>query len=535
MKNGSNGEAMPCERMRLAGALLLCAFVACSRSQAPGVGGETLRIAVPQDPKTLNPILASNTVEGFITRFMFEPLISADAHGKPVPILAVAVPSRANGGISSDGRTITYRLRKDARWTDGVPVSAGDVKFSWDAIMSPANNAVSRHGYDDVGGIDTPDARTVVVRLTKPFAPFVNTFFAESDQPYTIVPAHVLARYANVNQIPFNARPTVTDGPFRFEQWVHGDRIVLSANDAFFMGRPHLRVIEIHIVPDENTSVNLLRTHSIDYVYQPSIATYQALSRVPGVRFVWVEANGYEGIGLNMTHAPLNDARVRRAIAYAIDRNRLVDTLTFGQERAATEDLPSWMEGSDPSAPPPYDPAKARALLRSAHVKTPLDLTVVTDTANVTHKREAVELQAMLAAIGIDAEVKTYPGDLLYAPAGAGGILNGGNFDVAIWPWYGGIDPDNSSQFSCANLPPHGYNEARYCSPEMERLQSVALASDDPAVRGAAYRAIEGLVRRDEPVIAFWWQRQQEALSVNLKGFTPNPVVESWNAWQWSL
>ena len=528
---------MPHDIKRIALALLISALAACSRANAPagGTGRETLRIALAQDVKSLNPLLASTTQEGFVTRFMFEPLVSADASGKPVPILAVSVPSLANGGISRDGLTVTYRLRPDARWTDGVPVSSKDVRFSWQSIMNPANNVVSRHGYDDVAAIDTPDGRTAVVHLKKPFAPFVNTFFSESDQPYMLVPEHVLARYPNINQIPFNSAPDVTDGPFRFQQWVRGDRITLTANDAFFLGKPGLRAIEIHVIPDENTAVDSLRTHSVDYVYQPSIVTNEALRSAPGVHIVWVNANGYEGLGLNMTHGPLGDARVRQAIAYAIDRKRLVNTLTFGQERVASEDLPGWMAGSDRSGSPPYDPAKARALLREAGVKTPLDLVLVTDSGNATHKREAVELQSMLAQAGINVEVKTYPGDLLYATAGAGGILNGGNFDMALWPWYGGMDADNSSQLGCANRPPNGYNEARYCNPEMERLQNVALTSYDPATRAAAYRGIEALVRRDNPLIIFWWQRQQEALGVDLKGFAPNPVEESWNAWQWSL
>ncbi|HEY8314980.1 MAG TPA: peptide ABC transporter substrate-binding protein [Candidatus Baltobacteraceae bacterium] len=513
-------------------------LAACSGQtvQQSRSGGETLRIAVSQDAKSLNPILSSNTVDGFIQRFMFEPLLSADPRGNPVPMLAAQVPSRANGGVSGDGRTITYHLRKNARWTDGVPVTAADVRFSWQAIMNPNNNAVSRHGYDDIARIDTPDDRTAVVHLKKPFAPFVNTFFAESDQPYSIVPEHVLAHYPNVNQIPFDARPDVTDGPFRFVEWVHGDRIVMTANDGFFMGKPHLRRIEIHIVPDENTSVNLLRTHAIDYMYQASIATYPALKNIPGIHLVWVGVNGYEGIGMNLRHKPLDDPRVRRAISYAIDKSRLVRTLTYDQEKIATEDLPDWMWAFNPKVrSDPYDPAKARALLHSAGVKTPLNLVMVTETANVTHKREAVLLQAMLRQIGVNVEVKTYPGDLLYAPAGAGGIVNGGSFDIAIWPWYAGIDPDNSSQFTCANIPPHGYNEARYCNHEMEALQNRALTQYDRTARASAYRGIEALLARDRPLVAFWWQRQQEALAVNLKGFAPNPVVESWNAWQWSL
>jgi peptide/nickel transport system substrate-binding protein len=518
---------------------LLAMLAACGgggTSQNSASGGATLRIAVSQDAKTLDPILASNTVDVFIQRFMFEPLLSADPRGNPVPMLAAAVPSRTNGGVSADGLTVTYRLRKNARWTDGAPVTSKDVRFSWQAIMNPNNNAVSRHGYDDVARIDTPDDRTAIVRLKKPFAPFVNTFFAESDQPYAIVPAHVLARYPNVNQIPFDARPEVSDGPFRFDRWDHGDRIVMTANDGFFMGKPHLRRIEIKVVPDENTSVNLLRTRAVDYMYQASIATYPALKSVPGIHLVWDNMNGFEGMVFNLRRKPLDDPRVRLAIKYAIDKQQLVRTLTYGREKLATGDLPDWMWASNRTLEPyPYDPARARALLRGAGVKTPLNLVMVTETANVTHKREAVLLQSMLRKIGIDVEVKTYPGDLLYAPAGAGGIVNGGSFDIAIWPWYAGIDPDNSSQLTCANIPPHGYNEARYCNPAMEALQNRALTQYDRAARATAYRGIEALVARDNPIVPFWWQRQQEALSVDLKGFAPNPVTESWNAWEWSL
>ncbi|HXW51216.1 MAG TPA: ABC transporter substrate-binding protein, partial [Candidatus Acidoferrales bacterium] len=275
----------------------------------PGV----LRVALPQDAKTLNPLLSSTTIDGFVDRLMFEPLISADDRGNPVPMLAREVPSRANGGISADGLTITYRLRRGMRWTDGVPLTSKDVQWSWQAIENPANDVISRHGYDVIRSIDTPDLFTAVIHLRQPFAPFVNTFFAESDQPYDIVPAHVLSRYHDVNQIAFNTAPTVSDGPFRFVEWVHGDHILVTANDAFFLGPPKLRRIRCDIVPDETTQVQLLQTHALDYVFQPSVNTYREASTVPDIHIIWNNMNGYEGIGFNLTHAPLGDRRVRLA------------------------------------------------------------------------------------------------------------------------------------------------------------------------------------------------------------------------------
>src|ERR1700736_4435018 len=119
------------------------AGAACSKvSDEPRLGGAhpswsqpgVLRVALPQDLKSLNSFLASSTAEGFVERLMFEPLISADEHGTPVPILVRAVPSIENGGISADGLTIVYHLRRDIHWSDGVALTSKDVRWSWQAI-----------------------------------------------------------------------------------------------------------------------------------------------------------------------------------------------------------------------------------------------------------------------------------------------------------------------------------------------------------------------------------------------------------------
>jgi peptide/nickel transport system substrate-binding protein len=536
---------------------LLAAVVAClagctKNDSAPGMRHPwthpgVLRIAVTEEPKNLNPLLAGTTIEGFIDRLMFEPLLSADARGNTVPMLAAVVPSQGNGGVSADGLTITYHLRRDASWSDGVPVTARDVAWSWRAIENPNNDAVSRHGYDEVRTIDTPDAHTVVVHLKKRFSPFVNTFFAESDQPYNVLPAHVLARYPNINNLSFNARPDVSDGPFRFVEWRRADRILLDANPRFFEGVPGLKRVEILFVPNEDSAINLLRVHALDYIYQPSIQTYPVLRSLPDARIVWVNVNGFEGMEFNLSHPPLTDGRVRAAIAAALDKPALALTLTHGQTVAATEDLPNWMWAFDPGVRSvPFDIAAARQLLAQAGwVAGPdgiaakqgqrLELLLVTDNATATRRSESLLIQAALKRIGIAVEVKYYPLDLLYAPQAMGGIQHGGKSDTLVYGWYAGIDPDNSSELTCNNFPPHGYNDPRYCSRAMDAAQQTALSNYDRATRKAAYSKIEHLLAQDNPILFFWWQRQQEAISVDFHGFDPNPVVESWDAWRWSV
>lgn len=531
----------------------LFVLAGCSRSAIGGGGRHNgtqpgvLRVAIVSEPKSLNPLLVTTTTDGFIARLMFEPLVSADPKGNPVPMIAADVPSLTNGGISKDGLTITYHLRKDAKWSDGLPVTSQDVKWSWQAIVNPNDNVISRHGYDIVRSIETPDDRTAVVHLKERFAPFVNTFFAESDQPYALAPAHVLSKYPNINQLPFNNEPNVNDGPFKFASWTHGDRIVMDANPNFFKGKPGLKRVIIQFVPDENTAINLLRTHAIDYMFQASINTYPALKNLPNVQLVFVVVNGFEALQFNVQHPGISDPLVRRAIAYALDKESLVSRLTYNQQKIATGDLPDWMWAFDPTVKSyPYDVATAKKLLAQAgwhpgadgivrrHDK-PLSLLLSTDNASATHRQESLLVQEALKRIGIDVEIKYYPQDLLYATVALGGILQGGKYDLTLAPWYAGIDPDDSSQFICAMVPPNGYNTARYCNPDMEAAQHEALTHYDMPARKKAYSQIEHLLLRDNPYIFFWWQRQMEAISVDFKGFSPNPATESWNAWQWSI
>ncbi len=541
---------------RLLALMMLGALVTgCSKVSSGSGAGENpswtvpgvLRIAIQSEPKNLNPLLASNTTDVFVDRFMFLPLINPNEKGVQQPMLAKVVPTMANGGVSHDGLTITYHLRTDVQWSDGVPVTSKDVKWSWEALMNPDNNIVSRHGYDEIKSIDTPDPSTVIVHLKEKFAPFVNTFFTDSDQPYPIAPEHVLAKYPNVNQIPFNSEPNVSDGPFKFGEWVHNDHITLVANPDFFLGKPGLKRIDLKVIPDENTSVELLKSHGIDWIYQASIRTYPELHGAPGIRIAWMNVNGYYDLQMNTAHAPLNDVRVRRALAYAIDKADIVKTATFGQETLATEDIPNWMWAYDPAVHSiPFDRAKAKAMLAAAGYTPgpggvlqkdgkPLDLLLVTDNSNITYKQIAVQLQEQLARVGIQSQIKVFPGAQLYAPAGEGGILQLGNFDIVIDGWFAGIDPDDSAQLMCKNVPPGGYNYSRYCSPEMDAAETMALTHYDKATRKQAYAKTQALLARDVPEIYLYWLRQEQPVNVAFKGFAPNPVVENWNAWQWSI
>ena len=523
----------------------LLIIAGCSKARYDETRSGVLQVAIQSDVQTLNPLLISSATDVMITNLIFEPLLAANTRAAPVPMLATEVPSVSNGGISRDGLTITYHLQPRAMWSDGVPVTSNDVKWSCEAILNPRNNVISRAVFEQVSSIETPNSKTVVVHLKHRYAPFVNSFFAESDTPYSVAPEHVLSRYGDINGVDFNNAPNVSDGPFTFVRWLHGDRLEFAANRSFFMGKPNLDRIIIHVIPDENTEINALRTRNVDWIFQASESTYPKVRTIPDVLPNWVNRNGYEYVTLNTRSEYLSDVNVRRAIAYAIDKERLVHTLTFGQDEVALEDQPPFLWAFAKAIPSyEYNPQKAVKLLRQAgwsagedgmmwRRDNKLKLVLVTNASNATRRNASLEIQSMLARIGIDLELKYYPGDILFAQAQRGGILDGGKFDLSLVGWSSGIDPDDSAQFACANVAPNGYNFSRYCNPEMERAQSEALGTYDLAARRIAYAKIQTLLARDVPAIFLWYNRQLEPAVSTFKGLDPNPVSDSWNSWQW--
>jgi len=324
-----------------------------------------LRIASSYSMSTLNPLLGNTIADAAFGRLYSDVLVSEDSNGRLVPDLAAEVPTTENGGISADGLTIHYKLRKNVKWQDAQPFTSADVKFTFDAVMNPANDVSARVGFDDVSRVDVPDARTVVFHLRHRYAPFVTTVFGDG---WGVLPAHILAREKTLNDVPFNAMPVGT-GPFRVVRWERGNRIELRRNDEYFMGRPKLESVTIELVSDEDAEVSQLRAHEIDWAFQLSSSAYRTVRGTANgeLRFVLTPVNESMALFFNNAKKPTEDARIRKAIVFALDKAGLTRRLTFGTAVVATQDIPSFMRAYDPTLrPTPYDPGRAKALLADA-------------------------------------------------------------------------------------------------------------------------------------------------------------------------
>jgi peptide/nickel transport system substrate-binding protein len=518
---------------------LLC--VACSRTSEPVTvtPASSISFNVSEDPNSLNPILARSDDERQLAHLAFDMLLDVDASGRPIPALARVVPSRSNGGVSADGRTIVYHLRPDVRWQDGARFDSRDVEFTWRAIVDPRNAVSSTRGYDLIDAIDTPDPLTAIVHLRRAWTPAVQTLFTYGDQPVPVLPAHLLAHADRTQWERFGTHPVGT-GPFALQSWARGSRLVYTANRAYYRGLPLTPRIVVMVVPDFNTDLTLLRTGELDWSLL-SPAQRRSLDSTPGIHFVYAPFAGVGALAFNLRRPPFNDASMRRAFVQSIDRQRLSSALTRGQYRVTDSGQPVFSWAYDPSARmPAFDPIAADRALDALGWRRgpsgvrerdhrPLEIGLVVFPEGETAVRTAVYVQQMLAARGIVANIKRVSLARFYLPKEAGGVLLSGDFDVAYVAWRTGEDPDDGDFVTCAGVT----NYAGYCNAEVDALEARALTTPTRSERARLYGQVQHILARDVPYAYLYAPTYGYGVRDGVAGFAPTPFSPISNAWRW--
>jgi peptide/nickel transport system substrate-binding protein len=520
---------------------VLCALAGCGRAgQAPtAIDHSIISFNVSEDPHSLNPILARSDDERQLAHLAFDMLLDVDAHGQPVPALAIAVPTLSNGGVSADGRRITYHLRRGVRWQDGAPFTSRDVRFTWQAVMDPRNAVASIRGYDLIEAIDTPDPLTAIVRLKRPWAPAVETLFTYGAHPIPLLPAHLLEHADRAAWAQFDRAPVGT-GPFAPVSWERSTRIIYRANQHYYLGAPRSSEIAAMVIPDFNTDLTMLRAGQLDWSLL-SPAQRLALGSEPSLRIAYAPFAGFGALSFNLRRAPFDDIRMRRAIAQSIDRRRLSDAITRGQYPVTDSDQPPFSWAYDPTARlPGYDPPAADRALDALGWKRQADGVRAKDGQRLeivfavfpegdTAVRTAVYVQQMLAARGVDVTIKKVTLAHFYLPASLGGLLMSGKYDVAYFAWRTGEDPDDSDLVTCSGAS----NYAGYCDAALDALELQALSTPDQSRRRALYSEIQQTLARRIPYLYLYAPTYGYAVENKLRGFEPTPFSPTSNAWHW--
>ena len=528
----------------VAAAVLACGCARSGPSNAGPAPASTVRFAIAADPQSLDPLFAhadANSVEQQVARLAFEPFIDIDERGAPVPVLLDRVPTAENGGVSRDGRVITYQLRAGVRWQDGVPVTARDVVWTLHAILDDRNPVRSRAGYDRVRTAQAVDTRTVRITLREPWAPAVATLFSYGTAPQYVLPAHLLEKEQRLDIAVFSSHP-VGNGPYRFVSWSRGNQLVYEANPSYWRGAPKVARIQIRIVPDPGTNFTLLQSGGLDWNLLSPIQRGRWASPRDSTS---APCRSLSSRGSRSTRPtpPLDDVRVRRAIAASIDRETISKKITFGRYPVVdtAQALGSWARDGSVHEPA-YDPAAADRLLDAAgwrrgaggvreHDGRPLALTYVQFPESGTGVRVATLVQSELGERGFRITIKSLSNAQLFLPRSQGGTLATGAFDLAYVPWPMGADPDDSFLLTCAGAA----NYMRWCDAPVEALERRAVVAPSRAERKRLYAEIERRVAAAVPIVYLFNPSYSYAYRTALHGFWPNAFNPTWDAYRWSL
>lgn len=482
-------------------AAVLC-LIAGALCPAPGAAepkrGGTLAVVAPGGLRHLNPAVQSGAPAA-IGAQLFAGLVRVDANFELRPYLA------ERWEVSADGLSYTFHLARNARFHDGAPVTSADVAFSLAVVR--AHHPFGRAMFDPVDSVRTPDPHTAVIVLRQPHPALMQALVAPL---MPVIPKHVFGDGRDPATHPANAAP-VGSGPFRFGQWARGRHAILERNRDFFVeGRPLLDRIVVRFVNEPSLRLLAVAKGEADYYPFASLRPGELAraARNPALR---VSERGYAALGplnyleFNLGKPPFGDLRVRRAVAYAIDRAFMLDTLYGGRSRAADGPLhsasPFHARGPDPY---PADLGRAAALLDAAGYAP--DVRGVRFAATLDYpplhahslRVGAHYIRSQLARVGIAVTLRA-PGDL----AGWAARIASGDYALTMNTHWTYPDPviGVHRAYRCANIRNIVWaNTQGYCNRRVEALLDEAGSTPDTARRRALYGQFQRIVNAELPL-----------------------------------
>lgn len=535
--------AVPLLRRAAAVALAACAALACCAPRAQGAEAarhpytvpHVLRYATGEDVVGLNPHLNSQLTLAFMSSLTMAWLVRYDRRNEPVPELATAIPSRANGGISADGKTITYHLRRGAKWSDGVPFTAADVLFSVGVVRNPANNEQTHQGFDEIARVDAPDPYTVVFRLVRPYGGFYVNFFSSGGANPCILPKHLLAGLKTINEAPYNALP-VGIGPFKYASWKRATSVELVPDPLYFGRKPKLQRVIFKIIPDRNTVLTQLTTHELDLWIPVPAAFFDRARAVPGIATLRQGSYAYNHIDFELDHGALRDLTVRRALRLATDRASILAKIRHGVGVLQETPFPPGNPAHIDVARIPYDVTAANALLDRAGWKRgpdgirakngerlDFDFAIGTGLPDTDSMLELIRVS--WEQIGARFTVKRYPSPLYFAPAQTGGIIYSGKYDVATYAWYTAPNGDLRNLFASDRIPPKGQNIPRFRDRATDAALQRFVGTYDRRQQRDALREVQLRLVSEVPTIVLDAREDVYAFNSDLHDFHPNQVT----------
>ncbi|HEY4065638.1 MAG TPA: ABC transporter substrate-binding protein [Burkholderiaceae bacterium] len=465
--------------------------------------GGTLVIAMSADPASLNPDLSTGVTDHTAGELIYEGLTEPNDDFTMAPALA------KSWKISPDGLTYAFTLI-EAKWHDGKPFTSADVKYTLDEVASKYA-AKFAAAAALIKRVDAPDPRSVVITLSKPYAPLLFSLSAFGGA--AILPRHLFEGTNPLNN-PATLTTPVGTGPFKLKSWQRGDRLTLERNPDYWRGngRPYLDQIVLRIIPDGSTRVLAMQAGEVDYSYfyfYPPSRLKEAQDD-PHLQLRDQAVPEDKVLIINTRNKPFQDVRVRQALTHAINREYIEKVVYRGLSRTMKNHMDSRLKWAfDPSIDLdtmyPVDIPAAKKLLADAGLNTddhPLEVRLVYDSTDVDFGRLAEVLSAMWRKIGVKVVFVSVPRNVMLEK-----IFTNWDFDVTIQAYTTSGDPalGVSRLYTTSAIQKRPFmNASGYSNPEVDKLFDDAASTAGFEARGVLYKAAARILARDLPVIPIW-------------------------------
>jgi peptide/nickel transport system substrate-binding protein len=481
------------------------------------------------DARRLNPIIANDSASGTINDQVFNGLVRYDKDIKLIGDLA------ERWDVSPDGKTITFHLRKGVAWHDGAPFTAEDCLFTYQRLIDPKVATPYSSSYMDVAKAWVVDKLTFRVTYKEPFSPALESW------SMGVIPRHLLEG-KDLNSDDFNRKPVGT-GPYKLKEWIAGQKIVLEANDRYFEGRPNIDQYIYRIIPDSSTMFQELLSGGVDMMglnplqYLRKSETRRIKENYQKFRY---PANAFTYLGYNLASPLFSDKKVRQALAYAIDRQSIIDGVLMGLGQPCTGPFSYVSWAYNPKIKPyPYDPERAKRMLVEAGWKDmnsdgvrvkdgrPFQFTILTNQGNGERIKASEIMQQNFKKVGIDAKIRVMEWQAFLEQ------IDKHSFDAIMLGWSMSRDPDLYDIWHSSKTKKGEYNFIGYKNAEVDRLLVAGRRTFDIEKRKKIYYRIHEILADEQPYAFLYVPDATPIVQKRFKGIEVAPLGIMYNFIHW--
>lgn len=499
---------MPSSRVPSVAILLLSGLLLLSNCGGRGGGaGQPFVTILDANPATLDPLDGTDASSYRLQQLIFNALLRKNEKFEYVGDLA------SQYTIAPDGLSVSFTLHDGVTFHDGKPVTSADARYTFEHLLASTKKKAATFFEGVPGGaaqayitaFETPDPRTLVVRLRKPWSQLLPNLVSVPIIPQGSADAQ--------KQTPIGS------GPFRFVRYDESQQVVdLAANDKYWQGAPAIKELRVRAILDANTLQAELQSGRVDLVSGAanlSPDTYKFFAGDPNVRVEQFPGANIVYLGFNAEQAPLNNVKVRQAIAHAVDRETIVRDLLLGQARVAHSVLPEASWAFDAGHKYAYDLARSRQLLDEAGFPDPdgdgprmrftKPIVFKITSGNAATSQFVGVIQNSLKSVGVPVEIESLESNTLLPQ------LNNGQFEMTTLRWIGGNqDPIFLRDlFHSAEIPTpqrgNVRNRSRYRNPELDRLLDEAVSTTDRAKARELYVRAQQIISNEMPMLPLWY------------------------------